>query len=42
MSNPVYKVTCFITRSSKNAHELLLFHHPYSGTQITAGTVEPG
>jgi 8-oxo-dGTP pyrophosphatase MutT (NUDIX family) len=42
MTNPVHKVTCFITRSSDNGTELLLFSHPNSGIQIPAGTVNPG
>jgi 8-oxo-dGTP pyrophosphatase MutT (NUDIX family) len=42
MTNPVHKVTCFITRSGKNGTELLLFNHPTSGIQIIAGTVSLG
>jgi len=41
MTNPVHKVTCFITRSGRIGPELLLFHHPNAGIQIPAGTVDP-
>jgi 8-oxo-dGTP pyrophosphatase MutT (NUDIX family) len=40
VSRIVEKVTAFITRESKNGHELLLFEHPNAGIQIPAGTVE--
>lgn len=36
------KITAFVTRSSLNGLEMLLFKHPYSGIQIPAGTVEEG
>lgn len=36
------KITAFVTRSSLNGLELLLFKHPYAGIQIPAGTVEEG
>ncbi len=42
MTDPVHKVTCFITRPSKSGTELLLFIHPQVGVQIPAGTVNPG
>jgi 8-oxo-dGTP pyrophosphatase MutT (NUDIX family) len=42
MTDPVHKVTCFITRGAECSQELLLFHHPSAGVQITAGTVNPG
>ncbi len=42
MTGIVYKVTCFITQVHKNGPELLLFNHPNAGTQIPAGTVNPG
>ncbi len=32
----------FITRQSGLSRDLLLFHHPYAGVQIPAGTVEDG
>jgi 8-oxo-dGTP pyrophosphatase MutT (NUDIX family) len=38
----VQKVTAFITRSTSNGSELLLFHHPSAGIQFPAGTVEDG
>jgi 8-oxo-dGTP pyrophosphatase MutT (NUDIX family) len=38
----IEKVTAFITRSTEEAFELLLFDHPHAGIQIPAGTVEPG
>lgn len=34
------KVTAFVTRSSAQGVELLLFEHPYAGIQLPAGTVE--
>lgn len=42
MTKPIHKVTCFITHSGTSGPELLLFHHPNAGTQIPAGTVNPG
>ncbi len=39
-SNVVEKVTAFITRQSKDGHDLLLFEHPNAGIQIPAGTVK--
>ena len=39
-SNIVEKVTAFITRRSKDGHDLLLFEHPHAGVQIPAGTVK--
>ncbi|HEV7126250.1 MAG TPA: NUDIX domain-containing protein [Terriglobales bacterium] len=46
MSTVVEKVTAFITRDvtqgSDAARELLIFAHPSAGTQVPAGTVEPG
>lgn len=40
MSKTIDKVTAFITRKSRDGHELLLFEHPHAGIQIPAGTVE--
>jgi 8-oxo-dGTP pyrophosphatase MutT (NUDIX family) len=40
MSEPVQKVTAFITRESRGGTDLLLFKHPYAGIQIPAGTAE--
>lgn len=40
--NTIGKVTCFITRGSGDARELLLLHHPSAGIQLPAGTVELG
>jgi 8-oxo-dGTP pyrophosphatase MutT (NUDIX family) len=34
------EVTAFVTRIAQGERELLLFRHPYAGTQIPAGTVE--
>jgi 8-oxo-dGTP pyrophosphatase MutT (NUDIX family) len=34
------KVTAFIIRDGADGPELLLFEHPFAGTQIPAGTVE--
>jgi len=42
MTNPLHKVTCFITRYVKNQTDLLVFNHPDVGVQIPAGTVNPG
>jgi 8-oxo-dGTP pyrophosphatase MutT (NUDIX family) len=42
MSEPVGKVTAFITRPSAQGHDLLLVQHPHAGIQIPAGTVEDG
>ena len=42
MTDPVHKVTCFITRPGETGTELLLFIHPQLGVQIPAGTVNPG
>jgi ribosomal protein S18 acetylase RimI-like enzyme/8-oxo-dGTP pyrophosphatase MutT (NUDIX family) len=36
------KVTAFVLRPVEGAPSLLLFAHPYAGTQIPAGTVEIG
>jgi 8-oxo-dGTP pyrophosphatase MutT (NUDIX family) len=36
------KVTCFVTRGSGAAAELLVFWHSHSGVQVPAGTVEDG
>jgi 8-oxo-dGTP pyrophosphatase MutT (NUDIX family) len=36
----IEKVTAFITRKTKEGHQLLLIDHPHAGTQIPAGTVE--
>jgi 8-oxo-dGTP pyrophosphatase MutT (NUDIX family) len=36
------KVTCFVTRGSGPAAELLVFWHSHSGVQVPAGTVEDG
>lgn len=40
MPRVIEKVTAFITRESKDGHDLLLFKHPNAGFQIPAGTVE--
>ena len=40
MTNPVEKVTAFVTRTTQAGPELLLFEHPFAGIQIPAGTVE--
>ena len=42
MTGIIHKVTCFITRRSKNELELLIFNQPDAGTQIPARTVESG
>lgn len=44
MSNPEFlqKVTAFVTRGSGTSADLLLFVHPFMGSQLPAGTVEPG
>ncbi len=42
MPGVIEKVTAFVTRSSRNGRELLLFEHPFAGIQIPAGTVEAG
>jgi 8-oxo-dGTP pyrophosphatase MutT (NUDIX family) len=42
MSRIVEKVTAFVTRSSEEGHDLLLFQHPNAGVQVPAGTVEAG
>lgn len=42
MTQPLEKVTVFITRASAPERQLLLFEHPYAGVQIPAGTVDPG
>jgi 8-oxo-dGTP pyrophosphatase MutT (NUDIX family) len=42
MTTGIEKVTAFVTRTANGRRELLLFQHPYAGTQIPAGTVEPG
>ncbi|MEZ4615878.1 MAG: NUDIX domain-containing protein [Caldilineaceae bacterium] len=34
------KVTAFVTRSTAQGTELLLFKHPRAGIQLPAGTVE--
>jgi hypothetical protein len=36
------KVTCFVTRGSGEAAEMLVFWHDRSGVQVPAGTVEDG
>lgn len=36
------KVACFVTREGGIGPELLLFHHPYAGIQIPAGTITDG
>jgi 8-oxo-dGTP pyrophosphatase MutT (NUDIX family) len=36
------KVTAFVTRTSPQGAELLLFEHPSAGFQLPAGTVEAG
>ena len=36
------KITAFVTRSTPNGLDLLLFEHPNAGIQIPAGTVEEG
>ena len=38
----IEKVTTFITRTTAQGVELLLFEHPFAGIQIPAGTVEAG
>ena len=40
MPRTIEKVTAFITRQSKDGHDLLLLAHPNAGVQIPAGTVE--
>lgn len=40
MTHYLEKVTAFITRSTTQGEELLLFQHPFAGNQIPAGTVE--
>jgi len=42
VTEPLKKVTCFITRGSGEATELLVFDHGTAGTQVPAGTVEEG
>jgi 8-oxo-dGTP pyrophosphatase MutT (NUDIX family) len=42
MVRTVEKVTAFITRQTKDGHQLLLLDHPNAGIQIPAGTVEAG
>ncbi len=42
MTQPVEKITAFITRRINQNLELLLFNHPNAGIQIPAGTVENG
>jgi 8-oxo-dGTP pyrophosphatase MutT (NUDIX family) len=42
MHSTAEKVTAFVTRSSPQGPELLLFEHPYAGIQLPAGTVEAG
>ncbi len=42
MPRTIEKVTTFVTRQSKDGHDLLLFEHPNAGIQIPAGTVEDG
>ncbi|MEJ2732658.1 MAG: NUDIX domain-containing protein [Anaerolineae bacterium] len=42
MSRIVEKVTAFVTRSSEDGQDLLLFQHPNAGVQVPAGTVEEG
>jgi 8-oxo-dGTP pyrophosphatase MutT (NUDIX family) len=40
MQRVAEKVTAFVTRSSPQGTELLLFEHPQAGIQLPAGTVE--
>jgi 8-oxo-dGTP pyrophosphatase MutT (NUDIX family) len=40
MHSTAEKVTAFVTRSSPQGPELLLFEHPHAGIQLPAGTVE--
>ena len=39
-SPPLYKVTAFVVRDSRQSRELLVFRHPTGGVQLPAGTVE--
>ncbi len=42
MSITAEKVTAFVTRTTTQGTELLLFEHPRAGIQLPAGTVEAG
>jgi 8-oxo-dGTP pyrophosphatase MutT (NUDIX family) len=42
MSSTAEKVTAFVTRTTTQGAELLLFEHPHAGIQLPAGTVEAG
>ncbi len=42
MNKSVEKVTAFIVRKKRGHTALLLFEHETAGTQLPAGTVEPG
>lgn len=42
MTDPVYIVTCFITRPGDQGIELLLFNHLHAGVQIPAGMLVLG
>ena len=42
MRKTIEKITAFVTRTSPNGIDLLLFEHPNAGIQIPAGTVNPG
>ena len=42
MGRVIKKVTGFVIRLSEKGTDLLLFHHPISGIQIPAGTMDPG
>lgn len=42
MRKIIEKITAFVTRTSPNGIDLLLFKHPNAGIQIPAGTLNPG
>lgn len=42
MGQGLEKVTAFVPRRVEGIPSLLFFEHPYAGTQLPAGTVEPG